>query len=117
MPLFPYFYCKDVQKGGNTSQSDSDDQEEVKGAAANATGSVGRSNSLSSLKLEDVAPPADVVPSLFGGKKTLGGSNRYEKIQVAFKSSIRLEHEGDQAKPTGRSEYHLDIAFDNISKI
>jgi len=79
VPLFPYFYCKDVQQGLHPQgQSDSESQEENKEGSSNKNkGSV---NSLSGLKLDEVAPPNDVEASFFGDRKSDQGSNRYEKI-------------------------------------
>ena len=55
IPLFPYFYCQDVQKKQSVeAASDSDSQE--------------HDGSLSSLKYEEVAPPDDVVPYFFGSR-------------------------------------------------
>ena len=48
-------------------------------------------NSLSDIKLEEVAPAADVIPCFFGDRKNPDGSNRYNKLQIGFKSFIPLE--------------------------
>ena len=100
-----------------TSSSDSESQEESKGDS----GSCNDKNSLMSLKLEEVAPAGDVYPAFFGSRKTAEGDNRYEKIQVGFKSCIPLEHEikeGGHTEFTKRKQdYRMDINFDNISKV
>lgn len=47
--------------------------------------------------------------------------NKYEKIQVGFKSFIPLEHEleGDQLleRSKRKQEYRMEIKFENISKV
>ena len=78
-------------------------------------------NSLSGIKLEEVAPANDVQPSFFGDKKTPDGANRYDKIQVGFKSFIPLEHEladGQHIEQSKRKQdYRMEVKFENISKI
>ena len=80
IPLFPYFYCKDVQHGHpGQATSDSESQEEVKGSGSN--NSAAEQNSLSGLKLEEVAPASDVSPYFFGDNKNKAdGANRYDKL-------------------------------------
>ena len=117
VPLFPYFYCQDVQKGYNQgSSASSSSEEEKKEEAKNASSE----NSLSQLRLEDIAPPKDVQPVFFGSRKTEEGANKYEKIQVSFRSSIPLEFEIEGAKSKrkdNRHDYRMEIYFDNITKI
>ena len=93
VPLFPYFYCKDVQmKGAQGATSDSESQEEVKeGGNGGSNNSNAEKNSLSEIRLEEVAPAADVIPCFFGDRKNPDGSNRYSKIQIAFKSFIPFD--------------------------
>ena len=68
--------------------SDSESREEVKG---NGDQSSVDKNSLSDIKLEEVAPAADVILCFFGARKNPDGSNRYNKLQIGFKSFTTLE--------------------------
>ena len=68
--------------------SDSESQEEVKDSSDQS--SVNK-NSLSDIKLEEVAPAADVKACFFGDKKNPDGSNRFNKLQIGFKSLIPLD--------------------------
>ena len=82
VPLFPYFYCEDVQQKSGLQDSSDSPEEESKHEAAAANGSAHSSsqNSLARLKLVDVAPPKDVNCHFFGSRKTAEGENKYEKL-------------------------------------
>ena len=60
-------------------------------------------------------------PTFFGDKKAPDDANRFEKIQIGFKSFIPLEHEVSEGQHIEQSkrkqDYRMEIKFDNIAKI
>ena len=68
--------------------SDSESREEVKG---NGDQSSVDKNSLSDIKLEEVAPATDVIPCFFGDWKNPDGSICFSKLQIGFKRLIPLD--------------------------
>lgn len=82
IPLFPHYYCRDVQQrapGGCARDNASESQEEKK-ETDGAEGSGSEKNSLSDYKLEEIAPAADVTACFFGDKTNPDGSHRYNKL-------------------------------------
>ena len=116
IPLFPYFYCKDVQR----DTSSISDLEENKSSSTYQN-----SNSLHNLELEQIAPPKDVRAEFFNDKKGKNASKfPFTRIQVDFKSAIPLEYTDKDsdipAKISNRKvdqDYRMQIDFDNIQKI